>query len=475
MSERNWAAATNGSSDEQTDELAPLVTRSLKESLPPDVWFVCWNSFLWGLGNTLVSTTLIIYIVFGLVDRSSFSWLFLTTAVIAASPRIVGVLRAFAPKALGGKRFMAQKAAGYLTLSGLTLSLIPFLVQLEGRASVTVLIIGLILLWSTHHLNQYIGTIAINCWIGGHTPDSVRGQFYAAKNRYELAGAMLASGLAFYFKDYNFPIDRLLFWAWTGAAIIILSNIPLLFCSSDAGTFERQPDIQYKKNQTKPSTLSTLFSPLHFKTFCLFLLYGIAFSFTNGLTQTSQYEYSIHGLKISYEFSLLLIAISRLGQWSISWFIGRWLDNALQSTMIISQFVVAVGLFFLGVANENFYYVPIYLSWICWTGYAGLNVGVPKHLHRLSYENGARAATFSLYYAVGGIAFSISLILSGAVLDFLSFSFNLENVTLYGIPLFALILIVGAFLRLLLAPLLGMALNSTSETEHKESKKRQTN
>ena len=100
MGERNLAAAINGSSNEQ------LETRSLKESLPPDGWLVCWNSFLWGLGNTLVSTTLIVYIVFGLVDRSSFSWLFLTTSVIAASPRIVGVLRAFAPKALGGKRFI---------------------------------------------------------------------------------------------------------------------------------------------------------------------------------------------------------------------------------------------------------------------------------------------------------------------------------------------------------------------------------
>lgn len=460
MDERNLTAQNNCSSDEQTDEQSALKMRSLNDSLPPDAWFVCWNSFLWGLGNTLVSTTLIIYIVFGLVDRSSFSWLFLTTAVLTASPRILGVMRAFAPKMLGGKRCMTQKAAGYLTLSGLTLSLIPVLVLLEGRTSVTALIIGLILLWAIHHLNQYIGTIAINCWIGGHVADDVRGQFYAAKNRYELAGAIAASALAFYLKDVVFPVDRLLFWAWMGAALIILSNIPLLFCSREAGTFERQPDSLPEKTSDKPSTQSTLFSPLQFKTFCLFLLYGIAFSFTNGLTQTSQYQYSIHGLKISYEFNLLLIAISRIGQWAISWFIGRWSDLNLRTTMMISQFIVAVGLFFLGVANENFYYVPIYLSWICWTGYAGLNVGIPKHLHRLSYENVARAATFSLYYAFGGIAFSISLILSGAVLDFLSFSFDLESVTFYGIPLFALILIAGAFLRLLLVPLLGFAVRS---------------
>ena len=463
MGERNLTAQINSSSDEQTDELAQIKMRSPNVSLPPDARFVCWNSFLWGLGNTLVSTTLIIYIVFGLVDRSSFSWLFLTTAVLTASPRILGVMRAFAPKMLGGKRCMTQKAAGYLTLSGLTLSLIPFLVQLEGRTSVTALIIGMILLWAIHHLNQYIGTIAINCWIGGHVSDSVRGQFYAAKNRYELAGAILASALAFYLKDASFPIDRLLFWAWTGAALIILSNIPLLFCSRDAGAFERQPDSQPDKKPEKPSTLSTLFSPLHFKTFVLFLLYGIAFSFINGLTQTSQYQYSIHGLKISYEFSLLLIAISRIGQWAISWFIGRWSDLALRSTMMTSQFIVALGLFFLGIANEDFYYVPIYLSWICWTGYAGLNVGIPKHLHRLSYENGNRPATFSLYYAVGGIAFSVSLILSGAVLDALSFSYDLESVTFYGTSIFAVILISGALLRLLLVPLLGIAVKTDNE------------
>ncbi|MBR0236813.1 MAG: hypothetical protein IJQ39_01845 [Thermoguttaceae bacterium] len=193
------------------------------------------------------------------------------------------------------------------------------------------------------------------------------------------------------------------------------------------------------------------------------MLYGIAFSFVNGLTQTSQYQYSIHGLNISYEFSLLLLAISRLGQWITTWFIGRWSDQALRLTMMISQFIVAVGLFCLGVANANFYYVPIYLGWICWSGYAGLNVGIPKYLHRLSIENGARTATFSMYYAVGGIAFSVSLILSGAVLDFLSFSFDLKNVAFYGIPLFALILIVGAFLRALLVPLLGFAVRTKDD------------
>ena len=463
MRERNSTAQPNSSSDEQTDELNLFKVRSLKKSLPPDAWLVCWNIFLWSLGNTLVSTTLIIYIVFGLVDRSSFSWLFLTTAILTASPRILGVMRAFAPKMLGGKSCMTQKAAGYLTLSGLTLSLIPFLVQLEGRTSVTALIIGLILLWAFHHLNQYIGTIAVNCWIGGHVSDSVRGQFYAAKNRYELAGAILASAIAFSLKSCQFPVTPHLFWAWTGAALIILSNIPLLFCSRDAGTFERQPDSQPEKKPEKLSTLSTLFSPLHFKTFVLFLLYGIAFSFINGLTQTSQYQYSIHGLKISYEFSLLLIAISRIGQWAISWFIGRWSDLAPRSTMMTSQFIVALGLFFLGIANENFYYVPIYLSWICWTGYAGLNVGIPKHLHRLSYENGARAATFSLYYAVGGIAFSVSLILSGAVLDALSFAYDLESVTFYGTSIFAVILMSGAFLRLLLVPILGIAVRPKNE------------
>ena len=96
MGERNLTAQINSSSDEQTDELAQIESRSPNASIPPDARFVCWNSFLWGLGNTLVSTTLIIYIVFGLVDRSSFSWLFLTTAVLTASPRILGVMRAFA-------------------------------------------------------------------------------------------------------------------------------------------------------------------------------------------------------------------------------------------------------------------------------------------------------------------------------------------------------------------------------------------
>ena len=467
MDERNLTAQINSSYNEQTDELALLKARSLKESLPPDTWLVCWNSFLWGLGNTLVSTMLIVYIVFGLVDRSRFSWLFLTTAILTASPRILGVMRAFAPKMLGGKRSMAQKAAGYLTLSGLTLSLIPFLVQLEGLVSVTALIIGLILLWAIHHLNQYIGTIALNCWIGGHVPDCVRGQFYAAKNRYELAGAITASAVAFSLRGVHLPITPYMFWAWTGAAIIILSNIPLLFCSREPGDCDSASDPD--KNQTsnskldKPSTAPSIFSPLHFKTFCLFLLYGIAFSFVNGLTQTSQYQYSIHGLNISYEFSLLLLAISRLGQWITTWFIGRWSDQALRLTMMISQFIVAVGLFCLGAANENFYYVPIYLGWICWSGYAGLNVGIPKYLHRLSIENGNRPATFSLYYAVGGIAFSVSLILSGAVLDFLSFSFDLESISIYGIQFFAAVLIVGAFLRLLLVPMLGFAVESNKE------------
>lgn len=418
-----------------------------------DKILACWNGFLWSLGNTFISTMLVLYILSDLINTSEFRWYCLSTSAVMAAPQIAGILRTLSPKLFSRRIGLAQSAAFYYCLSGVVLFFLPCVLQFKQTVSLWGLIAVLIALWSVHHLSEYVGNVALESWIGGIIPDDSRGRFYARRSRYMLWGAICASATALLLKNVDFSIiglNRYVFWGWTGAAIIILSNIPLLFCSKGFSDGKREG--QY--NQNRETSCGAIFKPLLFPAFICFALYGIGFSFCNGLTQSAQFRFTKDFLEIPYEYSVGLVILSRLGQWASSWLVGAWADKALRPTLMVSQGLSAAGLALLAFARPETSWICIFV-WLIWSGYSGLNVGVPKYLQCLAQENGARPATFALYYALGGIAYAASLMLSGFVLDLILHNNSAVVRDYYGgFSFFALVLLVGAGLRLCLVPIL---------------------
>ena len=115
------------------------------------------NAGLWGCGNGLVSTTLVIY----LANELGAKRLGLGIAFVLAAPGLVGVLRMVAPALIG--RLAARKTfciVCYSASAVLLLSL-PFLAAPGTMPSPEVSLAALVGLWCVYHLLQYLGTIAL--------------------------------------------------------------------------------------------------------------------------------------------------------------------------------------------------------------------------------------------------------------------------------------------------------------------------
>jgi MFS family permease len=106
----------------------------------------------------------------------------------------------------------------------------------------------------------------------------------------------------------------------------------------------------------------------------------------------------------------------RGGQWAISPTLGRWADRfGNRPVMIGSLLVVATGpLFYLLATPQQWWWY--FGAWVAWIAYAGLNVGLPNLMLKLSPRD-CNTPYIATYYTVTGLCFAASTIGGGALLD----------------------------------------------------------
>ena len=118
------------------------------------------NGGLWGAGNGMVTTTLVVYLSWELEAKG------LAVSLILAAPQLAGVLRLFAPALIDGlgsrKRFCLR---GYVA-SGLVLLGLPVIATPGRLANINQSLAALVTLWCVYHLLEYLATIALWSWPG---------------------------------------------------------------------------------------------------------------------------------------------------------------------------------------------------------------------------------------------------------------------------------------------------------------------
>ena len=114
------------------------------------------NAALWAIGNGLVSTTLVIYLVFG---RSGSD---LAVSLILAAPHFAGLLRLAVPALMA--RLIRRKTisiVAYLA-SALVLCVIPLSAVVGVSQGAVATIWALVAAWCVYHLLEYVGTITFS-------------------------------------------------------------------------------------------------------------------------------------------------------------------------------------------------------------------------------------------------------------------------------------------------------------------------
>jgi MFS family permease len=401
---------------------------------PTTLWQAHANALLWGLGNGLVSTTLVTYLARELGAEG------LAIGLIVAIPNLAGSLRLGTPwiLALVGSRKWFSLAA--FLLSGLLLLALPIACRPADESGAYGRLALLVILWGGWHLAMFLGVVALWSWLGDAAESKTRGTFIGIRTSLltvgQIGGILAAAAFAYEYPQWNPAASRWDTLAWpalAGAALMIAAIAPLLWLR----------DIPYIHQGQHPGRqlLNSLSDP-RFRPLLGFWCYaGLA----NGVTQAAQGLYPLVVLKLPVEKFLLLQAIMFTGQILVAPALGWLADRGRAKTiMIVSQILVSLALLFYPLASRE---QPLWLAgaYVLWIAWAGLNVCLPHLMLKLSPGENS-PPYISMYFALGGLVTGLSSVICGALFDELPKSGPL----LSPLPFdrFAWTFLLGTFLRL---------------------------
>jgi MFS family permease len=338
----------------------------------------------------------------------------LGVGLILAARHVVGVLRLGAPAMIGRLADRKRFCIGAFLLSaaallGLPLAAAPGVLPSPGES-----LAALVVLWCLYHLLEYLGVIAMWSWFADLVPGCVRGRFIGTRERWMTlgvaAGTLAAGAFAWGWLELHAPPSPK--WiayaipAVVGAGLIGASIAPLVLI----------PLAARNRIVRRGATLGELLAPFRDSQFLRLLAFGCWFSFFNGVTQSAQNLYPIRVLEIGLFVILALQTGMRGGQLTVSPWLGRLADRAgNRPVMGVCLLLAATGpLFYLAATPEDWWWIAG--AWVVWIAYAGLNVGLPNLLLRVS-PRAADTPYIAAYYAVTGLCYAASTIAGGELLD----------------------------------------------------------
>lgn len=419
------------------------------------------NGVCWGLGNGLVSSSLIVYLA------NDFGMRGLAVSLILASPRLVGVLRLATPWLLR-RRFDRRRfcCAAYLA-SAAVLAILPFAAAPGVLPTAEASLAMLVGCWTSYHLLEFVGTVALWDWIGRVVPERIRGRFVGRRNAWlnlaQVSGMLLGAAATTAWNAYcvatNAAHDKWLGYATcavAGAGCFALATLPLRYATAVIADHGNCP------TERGASWLALLSTWKDWR-FRRFLLYGSWFSLANGLTGSAQFLFQLRVLHIGYATRLSLDGTSQALQSACMPRIGSWLDRRTNAGVLaVSQLLVACGLIFFVIATPQrwWWIAGAYLFWIA---YAGINVGMPKLMLSLSEEE-HYASYAAMWFAWTQLVYALSVLAGGLLLDWAGREAAVVRFGSWELDHFRLFLAAGVGLRLLAVPLAARIVSGSSYT-----------
>ncbi len=306
--------------------------------------------------------------------------------------------------------------------SGLVLAALPALAVGQQRLPPKAALGGVVAVWCLYHLLEYLATVALWAWLRDLVPLAHRGLFIGRRERWLNAGrtiGMLGGGV------FAWQCGRIPDWKWAayavpaaaGAVFLMVAVIPLLAMpigaagpASRGGGAEPGQPAEFRWRQ--------LLTPLFDRRLSRLMIFGCWFSFFNGLTQTAQGVFPVRSLELELIWLLGFRTAMTFGQTLVSPQVGLWADRfGNRPVLMVSQVIVALGLWgYMKASPEQWWLIG--LAWFAWIAYAGINIGVPNLLLKLSPPGQAGACVAS-YFALTGICYGVSTIIGGLAFDYL--------------------------------------------------------
>ncbi len=407
------------------------------------------NAGLWGVGNGLVGSALIIYFARS-QDASG-----LAIGLIIASPQLVGVLRLFAPvlqDRIGNRRLFCLAA---FSMSGLLLGCLPAVYRWREFFDEGALLLALVVVWTLYHLAEFFGVVALWSWIADLVPRAVRGRYVGRRIAWMNAGRVLGTllGIAVTARPQWFGIDATTTHVRNDAYALCMTFGTLLVLASVAPLAAmREIASPTAVGQRPPGErLREVLLPFADRRFWRLLAYGGWFSFSNGVTSTAQYFYQIGVVKLDYWTFRTIDTSMKATQTAVMPRVGGLIDRVgAVRPMIVCQLLVAVGLAcYLPATTERWWWIAI--AYVFWIAYAGINVGMPHLMLQLAQPKYS-AAYIAAWFAWTKLVYGLTSVTGGQLVDWLRDSFTPVDLNLGGsafrLDHLSLLILIGVALRL---------------------------
>ncbi len=403
------------------------------------------NGVLWGIGNALTTSTLVIYLALELGAKGmALSW-------ILASPMLVGLLRLAAPLLMHLLGTAKRTCIGFSLVSYVILCGLPGLAFMHHALPPRHALIYLILLLCVHQLLEYVAHVAFWSWMADLVPSRIRGRYFARRQVWQLAFLipilLVSAWFTVWWKEAfaDRPDWKLGGYGLTtglGALLLLGSIVPLARMTP---TRERRLD--------HGRLWRSMGRPLFDGNFLWLVLFGCCFSMANGVTQSAQSMYPYKELGLSVLPMVMMRSSMRVGQLGLSFWVGPFSDRfGNRPVLIVSQLVVVTGPLFYVIATPEH---PWWLcgAWLVWSAYVGLNICLPNVMLKLAPagESGSYIAT---YFGLTNLVYAIGTVAGGYLLEQAqqaAFEWQFAGVTMSYWPL---LFLLGFVLRLLAVPIL---------------------
>lgn len=381
------------------------------------------NAFIWGVGNGLLSTALIVYLIRDICRGEPEAAVGTTVAWLIAAPRIAGLLRLLVPVLIDRCSRRKNFCTAMYLLSACVLATIPRLMpdlvpgSLESGDTGRILFF-LVLVWCLYHLCEYMGMVALYAWMADLVPERFRGRFLGVREACLIAGQMLGfltAGLYTYWTVETMTQDVPAFprWhayllpTWYGVGFFLAAVLPLLFV----------PEIPWRRGeQGLRKRLRQLIEPLSLPGFLPLLLFGCWLQAAIGLTQSAQYRFQIYVLGVSMLVSLGREGTTRLGQFFLGPTMGRWIDRfGAAPTVSLTLALAASGSLFYFIAEKESWWL-VFGAAGCWIFWVGVNIGLSSTVLAIASSE-SRSSALALYYTATTLSLALFTLLGGALDD----------------------------------------------------------
>jgi MFS family permease len=210
----------------------------------------------------------------------------------------------------------------------------------------------------------------------------------------------------------------------------------------------RMPSIPLTGLARRAPSLAALAAPIGDRLFLRLIAVGCWLSLVNGVSQSAQN--ASHRALFGFPLFVILAfqAEMRLGQGAICPVIGRLVDRlGNRPVLIVSQLIVATGpLFYFFAAVGDRWWVAA--AWVAWIAYAGMNVGLPNLMLKLS-PGGNSTVYIAAYFGVTGLVYGSATVAGGWLLDVLADGVWTWRSSRYVVDPYQVLFLVGFAGRLL--------------------------